>query len=268
MRFGLVIRALRRRKGWLQRDLARAAAVSQSLISRIERGHGDRLTGEVLRRVAAAVDARLVIDIRWRGGDVDRITDEAHARLAAAMAMLLRRCGWDVRLEVTYEFGRASGSIDILAWHAETATLLVIEIKTEIPSAEATLRKLDEKVRVAASIALGRFERRPRHVARLLVLEATSTNRRRIDRHRSLFDGALPVRDNAVRSWLRAPAGPIDGRLFVSPSTEGTPIHVPGGRHRVRRATTRAMSHAPKLPGDRMDVDTDAETPIRTILRG
>jgi predicted transcriptional regulator len=35
-RVGLVIRALRRRRGWRQVDLAAAASVSQSLIARAE----------------------------------------------------------------------------------------------------------------------------------------------------------------------------------------------------------------------------------------
>lgn len=235
-RLGLVIRALRRRKGWRQLDIARIAHVSQTLISLIERGHGDRVTGEVLRRVAAAVDARLVVDLRWRGGDVERLLDAGHAALVSEIAARLQKAGWEVLVEVTYETARAAGSIDILAWHAATSTLLAIEIKTEVTSAEATLRKLDEKVRIAADLAGIRYGWRARFVSKLLVLEATSTNRRRIDAHRVLFDGALPVRDDAVRQWLRRPSGAISGRLFASPSNPGAGIHVAGGRHRVRKA--------------------------------
>jgi hypothetical protein len=213
--------------------LAGAARISQSLVSLIERGHGDRVTTELLRRVVAAVDGRLVVEGRWRAGDLDRLLDEGHARLAAAMATRLRELGWEVRLEVTYESGRSSGSIDILASHPPTSNLLVIELKTEIPSAEGTLRKLDEKVRVASTIAIERFGWSPGSVSRLLVVEATSTNRRRIEAHRSLFGGVLPQRDDAARAWLRRPAGPLDGRLFEATSNRSAGIHVGGGRHRV-----------------------------------
>ena len=140
----------------------------------------------------------------------------------------------EARIELTYDSGRSSGSVDILAWHAATASLLVIEIKTEIPSAEATLRKLDEKVRVAPAVAAARFGWHAAGVSRLLVIEATSTNRRRIRAHLSLFDSALPLRDDAVRTWLRRPTAPVDGRLFVSSSNHRGGIHVGGGRHRVR----------------------------------
>lgn len=50
VRFGRGIRALRMRRGWRQIDLAEAAAVSQSIVSRIERGLGARLALETLSR--------------------------------------------------------------------------------------------------------------------------------------------------------------------------------------------------------------------------
>lgn len=255
VRLGLVIRALRRRKGWRQLDLARAAHVSQSQVSRIERGHGDSVTGEVLRRVVGAVEGRLIVDVRWRGGEIERLLDAGHARLVDAIAAHLRIAGWDVRVEVTYETFRASGSIDVLAWHAATCTLLVIEVKTEVTSAEATLRKLDEKERLASAVAANRFGWRAVSVSRLLVLEASSTNRRRIATHGSLFDGALPVRDDAVRRWIRSPSVAMAGRLFVSASRPATGISVGGGRHRVR------VSRASGRPGGSSTIRPDGADP-------
>jgi transcriptional regulator with XRE-family HTH domain len=267
-RLGLVVRALRRRRGWRQIDLARAARISQSLVSLIERGHGDRVTTDLLRRVAAAVDGRLVVEVRGRAGDLDRLLDEGHARLVAVMATRLRDLGWEERLEVTYESGRSSGSIDILAWHPPTSHLLVIEIKTEIPSAEATLRKLDEKVRVASAVAMERFGWSPGRVSRLLVVEATSTNRRRIESHRPLFDGALPQRDDAVRAWLRWPADAIDGRLFVATSNRSAGIHVGGGRHRVRPVKRGAARSSSRSSAEPSGVVEPASRPPTVVLRG
>src|SRR5262245_11079873 len=111
------MRALRRRRGWRQRDLARAARVSQALISAIERGHGDRAALRTLMRVAGALDARFMVQIHWRGGDLDRLVDEDHAALVGSMSALLPDAGWVARIEVTYAGYRAAGSIDILAWH-------------------------------------------------------------------------------------------------------------------------------------------------------
>jgi transcriptional regulator with XRE-family HTH domain len=55
VRFGRGIRALRMRRGWRQVDLAVAAGVSQSIVSRIERGLGGRIAVETLSRVAQAL---------------------------------------------------------------------------------------------------------------------------------------------------------------------------------------------------------------------
>jgi hypothetical protein len=49
------------------------------------------------------------------------------------------------------------GSIDLLAWHESSRTLLVIELKTELTSVEETLRRHDSKVRLAPGIARERF---------------------------------------------------------------------------------------------------------------
>lgn len=268
VRLGLGIRALRRRRGWRQRDLAAAAGVSQALISLIERGHGDRVSVQVLIAVAAALDGRIIVQLRWRAGDLDRLLDADHALVSATFVGRLQTDGWETRVEVTYASSRSTGSIDILAWHPETRSLLVIEIKTEISSAEATLRKMDEKLRLAAGVARERLGWVAASVSNLLAIEDTPTNRRRVGASHALFGSALPMDGRAVRRWLSRPAGAIAGRLFLSPSNRGSAIQKRGGRQRVRRTAG---------PGERPDVSVardefqDADDPElhgRTILVG
>jgi transcriptional regulator with XRE-family HTH domain len=69
-RIGQAIRAMRMRRGWRQVDLAIRARTSQNLISRIERGRAGGVTLDGLRRVAAALDARLDVIPRWHGADL------------------------------------------------------------------------------------------------------------------------------------------------------------------------------------------------------
>jgi hypothetical protein len=63
---------------------------------------------------------------------------------------------------VSYSVYGERGSIDLLAWHPAIRTLLVIEVKTEVSSVEAMLRKHDEKVRLAPRVAAERFDGRQR----------------------------------------------------------------------------------------------------------
>src|SRR5574338_465047 len=99
---GLVLRALRRRRGWRQSDLAARAGCSQALVSNVERGHLSAVTVNALRLLFAVLDARLLLEPRWRGAAVDRLLDSEHAAIANVLAARLERDGWLAMIEVTY----------------------------------------------------------------------------------------------------------------------------------------------------------------------
>lgn len=242
--------------------------MSQELISLIERGHGDRLSVQVLTAVVGALDARLVVQLRWRAGDLDRLLDADHAAVSAAMVERLGLEGWEIRVEVTYATSRSAGSIDILAWHPATQSLLVIEVKTEITSAEATLRKMDEKARVAAAVARQRFGWMAASVSQLLVIEDTSTNRRRLRGAAALFGSALPLDGRAIRGWLARPSGSVEGRLFLSVSNGGGGIQLRGGRHRIRRAFPMPKPSVSSTDWDDYGPRDGVGAPRRTLLLG
>jgi transcriptional regulator with XRE-family HTH domain len=222
-RIGRGIRAIRRRRGWRQADLAQAAGVSQDTISRIERGGLWLLQVDTVRRVADALDAHVAIDLRWQGAALDRLLDERHAELVAATASALERLGWHVTAELSYSRFGERGSIDLVGWRADVRALLVVEVKTELGSIELTLRKLDEKERLAGHVVAERFGWRAATVSRLLVLPDTSTPRRQVERHAGLLSRSLPMRGVALRAALRVPRMKIDGLLFVS--TGDGPAH-------------------------------------------
>ena len=143
---------------------------------------------------------------------------------------MLIGAGWTVEVEVTYSIDFERGSIDLLGWHPGTATLLVIEEKSELVSVEETLRRHDAKARLVARIAEDRFGWRARPVARLLVLPEGTTPRRRVGRHDAVLRRAYPLRGADARSWLAAPTSAQGSLLFVpSPDTN---------RARGRRGTT------------------------------
>lgn len=212
---GRAFRALRLRLGLRQRDVAGRARVSQQHVSDFERGQLGGMRFEDVRAMLAVVDARLVVTVSWRGGLLDRLLDEGHAAIVNAVSARLRADGWDVLPEATYSIYRERGSIDILAWHAESRTLLVVEVKTEITSAEELLRRHDEKVRLGPQICRERFNASPTSVGRLLVIADTGANRRRVARLDAMLSPVYPRRGASLTAWLRRPSGPTGGLLFA-----------------------------------------------------
>ncbi|HEY6056549.1 MAG TPA: hypothetical protein VIV06_00880, partial [Candidatus Limnocylindrales bacterium] len=196
--------------------MAARAGCHQTMISLIERGHLDRASIRLLRRVFGALDARLEPVVSWRGGDLDRLLDERHAQLVEAAASAYQRAGWDVHPEVTYARYGERGSIDLLAVRPADRAVAVNEMKSEIASVEELARRHDEKARLAAEVCFERFGWRPAVVGRVLVVPEDRTVRRVVARHALTFAAAYPVVGRGVRLWLARPTGSIGGLWFLT----------------------------------------------------
>jgi transcriptional regulator with XRE-family HTH domain len=224
-RIGRALWVLRRRRGWRQVDLASKADVSQGCVSLIERGHVSSLSIKTVRAVFAAVDAGFEGHVAWRGGDLDRVLDEDHARLVSSLAETLQALAWATYPEVTFSEYGERGSIDILALSPTRKSAIVVEVKTQITSVEATLRRLDVKMRLAPRIVFERDGWRPSVVGCLLVIRDGTTSRRRVERHAAAMTAALPARGPAVRAWLQRPTGPLRGLIFLPLTNGGSAGH-------------------------------------------
>ena len=235
----MAVRALRRRRAWRQIDLAAAAGVSQSVVSLIELGRIEEIGLSVLRRVLGALDARAEVDVRWRGGLLDRLLDERHASLVEAVADILRSNGWEVRAEVPFALFGERGSIDLLAYHPGTQTVLLIEVKSELTSVEETLRRINVKLRVVPTVAREQLGWQVRHVARLLVLPDAGNVRRRVQRHGATFASVFPDRAARVRDWLRRPDRALGAIWFLPLTSVAGGRSRPLGGHRVRAPRSR-----------------------------
>jgi transcriptional regulator with XRE-family HTH domain len=215
IRLGLTFRALRIRANLRQTDLAATARVPREVISEVERGNVSRATVEDLSRLAVALRADVDLRIRWRGEQLDRLLDEAHAATVAATLARLAGSGWTTLVETSFSIWGERGSIDILGWHPTTRTLLVVEVKSVVPDLQALLHDLDRKVRLAPQIAKAKGWN-PVEIGRLLVVAESPTSRGRVRRSSGVLDVALPMRGRTVRLWLRGPRGPFAGVLFLS----------------------------------------------------
>lgn len=200
------VRVLRRRMGWTQTALGGRIGASRQLISRIERGELAAIPVGTLRRIATELDATLSLQIRWRGEELDRLVDAAHARLQQATSELLISLGWMVRVEVSFNHYGDRGRVDIIAIHPGLRTVLVIEIKSGLGDLQETLGRLDVKVRLGRRIANDVGWADVTAVVPVLVIGDTRTARSVVSGHDALFQ-RFTVRGRAALAWLRRPHG-------------------------------------------------------------
>lgn len=183
--------------------------------------------------------------VDWRGGELERLLDADHAALLERWAARKpRRWAASSRQEVTYNHFGDRGSIDDLAFDADTRSLLVSELKTGIYDAQRMLAKIDEKERLGAQIA-ARFGWRVRRVVSCLVLADTRTNRRRVQQHEALFR-RFDCRGRAALAWLADPGAPVGGLLTFVPLSNVRGTHGRrAGRQRVRRGRSDPSVEGP-----------------------
>jgi transcriptional regulator with XRE-family HTH domain len=241
-RLGRSFRAVRIRKGLRQEDLAVAAGVSQQTVSRIERAGLDGVTLGTLRRIAAVLGMRLTVEARWEGAALDRLLSARHSAMHEEVARLFEQLpDWATAPEVTFAVFREHGVIDVLAWHARTRTLLVIELKTEVADIQETVGTLDRKVRLAARIAADR-RWDASVVASWLLIADSPTNRRRVAAHRSMLRAAFPADGRTIGGWLAAPRGSIAALSFLSATRQMSAVRGLAQVQRVRRPRTASRS--------------------------
>ena len=215
---------------------------------RIEQGRLENVRVGTLEAAFAALDARIEIKASWHGAALDRLVDEGHARLSGHFVASLDRSLWVPQVECSFSHFGERGSIDVLAWHEATGSLLVVEVKTELGSIEGLLRPLDATVRLASKIARERFGWRPETVSRLVVFPDRMSVRRQVARHAAVLDVALAEPglgrsslDQDARRGASCPLVPLGCTRDV-PYAEslGDPPH-PGPRHGRRRAWSEPM---------------------------
>jgi transcriptional regulator with XRE-family HTH domain len=226
---------LRQRRAWRQADLGRRASLSRDPVSRAERGQLDGITVGSLDRLAEALGATLVVDVRWRGGELDRLIDRAHAAVQEATARRLTAAGWMVRAEVSFNHYGDRGSCDLIAWHPATATVLVVEVKVRIGNLQETLHRLDTKARLGHLLATQLGWPPPTAVVRALVLADARTNRRIVDRHGALFR-SLSVRGRPALRWIHHPVPAPSGLLWFQAESDA-------GASRTRRTDRAGSGH-------------------------
>ena len=243
---GTSLRAIRQRKRLRQVDVAARAGTSPTMVARVERGAIANVPLGVIRRIANALDARLALNVRWHGGDFDRLISTRHAGMHEVMARVFRDLGgWVAEPEVSFSVYGERGVIDIVAWHPDGRQLLVIELKTELVDVNELLATLDRKRRLAGRIARDRAWQ-PTAISSWVVLADGRSNRRAVSNHSAVLRAKLPVDGRTIRGWLQSPVGRVDALSFL-PSNHGATLRRDFAPiKRVNRASRRPAPSAPR----------------------
>lgn len=231
---GRVLRELRTRLGWTQSIVAAKAGISRAAYSEIERGLIEAVSIARLRRVAAVLEVRLTLDARWRGAALDRAVSARHASMAEAVTAILVAAGWEVRPEVSFNHFGDRGVVDLVAWHAPTRTLLLVELKAEIVDLNNLLAVSNRRGRLA-SVIVEPFGWKPLTVSQWVVVAEAGTNRRRVADHRAILRAAFPSDGRGLAAWLRKPSRAIAALWFLPDSAGGSVRRSRAPRLRVSR---------------------------------
>ncbi len=149
---------------------------------------------DTFRSVATTLGIRADVRLRWQGGELDRVLNAVHAALHEELARYLGgRVGWARRHEVSFSIYGERGVIDILAWHAETRSLLIIELKTELVDPQDLVATMGQQIRLGTRIA-AQYGWAPLSVSVWVVVVDSSTNRRRCDSTCGPAADGLPLR--------------------------------------------------------------------------
>lgn len=247
-RFGASLRSVRIRRRWRQEDVAEAAGVARSTVSRLERGHLDRLSLAAVRATAKALDVRVELVPRWRGGDLDRLVGAGHSAMHEHMARRLAASpGWVAAPEVSFSLYGERGAVDILAWHEERRVLLVVELKTELVDVQALIGQVDRYRRLAPRIGSERGWHGA-HVSCWVVVADGRMNRRRLAQHAMVLRTAFPTDGRSMPGWLRRPDRPVAALSFMPNDHPGDARRSIATAKRVRRAP-RASAGDDDPPG-------------------
>lgn len=224
-----------------QAELGARLGISQSEMSRRERGALESCSVAEAESWAQAVGAHLAVEIRVDGERP--LIDARHAALQEWLVGFLRGHGWVVGAERSFNHFGDRGRIDVLGYHPPTRTLLVSEIKSRLEDTQDTTGRLDVKRRVAPTVA--REEGwQVDSVVPCLILAEHRTSRRRVEAHPALF-GQFSARGRGAIAWLRQPRPPPPAGVlaFVGATTRDRP----GGAGRVGRRR-RECSPSPARP--------------------
>ena len=202
-RIGAELRAARLSAGRSQRDVARAARISQSQLGRIELGRLLNVSVTTLTTIAAVVGLDMVVNL-YPGPRIVRDTPQIRLLLR-----LRERLGddWTWRYEVPVRHGDQR-AWDARARHRRTGVEFVVEAETRLHDIQASLRRVALKREASGTARV------------VLLVASTHRNRDAIRVARPMLDAEFPT--STRTTLVRLTRG-------LDPGTDALIVLGPGG---------------------------------------
>jgi hypothetical protein len=189
--------------------------------------------------VAKALDVRFEGLIRWQGGDLDRLINRGHAGMHEAMARWFSDLdGWHAVPEVSFSHFGERGVVDIVAWHAASRIVLIVELKTTIVDVNDLMSTMDIRARRAWQMAR-EHGWDPVSVATWVVVAPGRSNARILAEHATVLRAKFPGDGRSMRRWLARPSGDMAALSFLPEARQAS---LGRDQRTPRRVTSRSLS--------------------------
>jgi len=209
-RAGSEVAKSRRRRRMTQSDLGRLAGVTQSTISKLERGFGGSLSLDAWQRIGLALERPLRIELARDARE--ETADAGHLAIQELVVRTARRAGWVARFELPSRPSNPAHSTDVGLRDDAGRRLALVECWNTFgdlgAAARSTNRKVADTHDLAAAIGGGRpadsdhpdEPGAPYAVGTVWVVRATRRNRELLARYPELFASRFP---GSSVGWLR-----------------------------------------------------------------
>lgn len=222
VRLGGHVRDARRRRRATQARLGEAVGLSQSAISRLERGLGGGLSMDAWQRVALALGTRLHVSLPRDA--LEQPADAAHLALQELVIRLGRAAGYRALLELPTRPSEPWRSIDVALCDDARRRLTVVECWNTIGDVGAAARASNRKLAEAGALAAARWGEGDHEVRLVWVVRATSRNRALVARYPRLFAARFPGSSGGWVKALTTGSTPPDAPGLVWASVDGSRV--------------------------------------------
>jgi transcriptional regulator with XRE-family HTH domain len=195
---GSAVRDARIRRRWTQAQLGARVGLSQSAISRAERGSGGGLTIDSWQRISIALGIRLRIQLD-RDPQLD-VADAGHLAIQELVLRLARTTGRVGSFELATRAAEPWRSVDVHEVDEGHRCLVIAECWNTIGDIGAGARSSARKRAEAEAAAVARWGEEGR-AGLVWVVRSTSRNRRLLSRYPEVFGARF---GGPSRAWVAA----------------------------------------------------------------